>query len=266
MDLRKSLKNKKIGVKIAIVIAIVIVFSAIMLFTFWGCHISMPAEVMASIITGVFTSITFLGTLAILFNNSKNNKEKSLLDVVTKNRADWIKEMKGLFSEYFIEYDKNKDKRSNLIKIKNKISLRLNPNELIAQEILSKLSKLTELDKKSNFDLRDETETQIRLYLKCEWERVKFETKEGLKKYDFNYEFRKIELINYLNSEKVDFKIINALKDNSLPKDLSLEKKQIEVEKFKKDTIGKIESFKLSRDKVIMMNRRIKLELSKNKN
>ncbi|EGS5729747.1 hypothetical protein I8540_002960 [Clostridium perfringens] len=63
---------------------------------------------MSSIITGFLTSITFLGTILVLCNTWESNKEKSLLDVVTKNRADWVKEMKGLFSEYFIEYNKIK--------------------------------------------------------------------------------------------------------------------------------------------------------------
>lgn len=104
--------------------------------------------------------------------------------------------MKNLFSKYFTEYDKLKEneKYCKLIEIKNEISLTLNPNGVIDNEILNSLEKLTN---NKNSTLRKKLEIKIKVYLKCEWERIKFETKEGLKEYDFEYEFEKILLINH---------------------------------------------------------------------
>lgn len=155
-------------------------------------------------ISGYFTLAALIGTILTLGYTWQSSKEKNLVEVVTKNRADWVKEMKELFSNYFTKYDEEKigkhsdntkeGEEDTLIKIRNKISLRLNPNGVIDNDILLMLDELNDSIKNSeSSDLRIKAETKIKLYLKCEWERIKFETKEGIKKYDFEKEFEKIE-------------------------------------------------------------------------
>lgn len=155
-------------------------------------------------ISGYFTLAALIGTILTLGYTWQSSKEKNLVEVVTKNRADWVKEMKELFSNYFTKYDEEKigkhsdntkeGEEDTLIKIRNKISLRLNPNGVIDNDILLMLDELNDSVKNSeSSDLRIKAETKIKLYLKCEWERIKFETKEGIKKYDFEKEFEKIE-------------------------------------------------------------------------
>ncbi|MGU8470238.1 hypothetical protein ACV3P7_03160 [Clostridium perfringens] len=166
-------------------------------------------EVVASCITGIFTLGASLVAIFTIVNTWNTSKEKNLIEVITKNRAEWVKEMKLLFSDYFNAYDnsKNKDK---LIKIRNSISLRLNPNGKIDNEILKDLDIL--LNKKDK-NLRYNLEIKVKLYLKCEWERIKFETREGLKEYNFEREFKKIKSKNcYINKTLISNEKIKKFK------------------------------------------------------
>lgn len=161
-------------------------------------------------ISGYFTMAALIGTMVTLGYTWQSNKEKNLVEVVTKNRADWVKEMKELFSEYFTKYDELRDNKNNinsnevsnskertLKQIRNEISLRLNPNGVIDNDILLMLDNLNKDVKNSeSSNLRIKAETEIKLYLKCEWERIKFETKNGLKRYNFENEFKKIKSYN----------------------------------------------------------------------
>ncbi|MCX0380048.1 hypothetical protein LI055_10495 [Clostridium perfringens] len=284
MDFRKILKSKKFWISITVIILVILLlFSIVISFSFWGCKKWIPPEIMASIITGFFTLITFLGTVLAICITWRTSKEKSLLEVITKNRADWVKEMKELFSDYFTKYDElEEDKESNnttktnrnpdknnikgntLVQIRNKISLRLNPNGVIDNDILESLDDLI---KKRDANLRDRLEIKIKLYLKCEWERIKFETKEGLKDYDFDYEFEKIQLINYFGNKKVDYKFINNLLiKGKIPKEFLTEDNQLEEDKidnFKKNIIIKIKENNFTKDKVIELRENIESKLSK---
>ncbi|HII4440513.1 TPA: hypothetical protein ACY4R4_001331 [Clostridium perfringens] len=163
-------------------------------------------------ISGYFTLAALIGTVLTLGYAWQSSREKNLVEVVTKNRADWVKEMKKLFSEYFTKYDELKDNKNIIIsntnsdeestrkdrtltEIRNEISLRLNPNDVIDNDILLMLDDLKDnLKKTDSSNLRIKAEIEIKLYLKCEWERIKFETKNGLEKYDFESKFKQIKL------------------------------------------------------------------------
>ncbi|MDM0625040.1 hypothetical protein [Clostridium perfringens] len=280
MDLKKIFFSRK--KMIFRIIAIVLVIIASVCFIDHKKYIS--SEVSASIISGIFTIITFLGTVVAICITWKTNKEKSLLEVVTKNRAEWVKELKKLFSEYFTKYDELKDTKNSIIsntnsdqstiakectltQIKTEISLRLNPIGKIDNEILNDLSRLTnEFGKYRKSDLRDKTETKIKLYLKCEWERIKFEAKEGLKKYDFEYEFEKVQLINYILDENVDREFIKVLLNSGkIPYefirgcDVLNEKKN---NNFKEKIIARIKDNNFKREEVIEFRNNIERELS----
>ncbi|EPB8178467.1 hypothetical protein ACRTAO_001129 [Clostridium perfringens] len=274
MDLKKIFFSRK--KMIFRIIAMVLVIIASVCFMDHKKYIS--SEVLASIISGIFTIITFLGTVVAICITWKTNKEKSLLEVVTKNRAEWVKELKKLFSEYFTKYDELKDTKNNsdqstiakertLTQIKTEISLRLNPIGKIDNEILNDLRRLTnEFGKYRKSDLRDKTETKIKLYLKCEWERIKFEAKEGLKKYDFEYEFEKVQLINYILDKNVDREFIKVLLNSGkIPYefirgcDVLNEKKN---NNFKEKIIARIKDNNFKREKVIEFRNNIERELS----
>lgn len=174
-------------------------------------NIGFVEENIKEFILGYFTLAALSGTGLTICYTWQTSKEKNLLEVVTKNRAEWVKEMKELFSKYFSEYDKlnNNDDITDLREVRNQISLRLNPNDNIDNYILKDLDALLH---KKNEQLRNELETNIKLYLKCEWERIKFETREGLKKYDFEREFKKIKANNkdtIRKSLKLNNKLIN---------------------------------------------------------
>ncbi|MDK0918483.1 MAG: hypothetical protein E6936_10050 [Clostridium perfringens] len=252
-------------------------------------------------ISGYFTLAALIGTILTLGYTWQSSKEKNLIEVVTKNRADWVKEMKVLFSDYFTKYDELKDNKNNintnldegttvkertLTQIRNEISLRLNPNGVIDNEILSDLNNLileskktsnnkaetkkVKRNKKSKSDsikgkklsLREKVEKKIKIYLKCEWERIKFETKEGLKEYDFEYEFKKIQLINYFNYEEITVKELNnilieiKLNQKSLLKKI-YPQKTLSDEDINKQILKKIKKDKLSRKQVIQIITRI---------
>lgn len=230
-------------------------------------------EVAASIISGIFTIITFLGTVVAICITWKTNKEKSLLEVVTKNRANWVKEMKELFSKFFAKYDEEKiDETSDsikgfekdtLIKIRNEISLKLNPNGVIDNNILESLDNLI---KNRDFNLRDRLEIKIKLYLKCEWERIKFETREGLEDYDFEYEFEKVQLINYILDKNVDCKLIKRLSiDEKIPYEFIRGYGVLNEEKindFKEKIISRIKNTNFKKEKVIEFRKNLEIELS----
>ncbi|MDH2474496.1 hypothetical protein [Clostridium perfringens] len=202
MDIKKILK--------AFIIFIFFI-AAIILIIFIGIHVRYKLvnlefndSNIKEFISGYFTMAALIGTMVTLGYTWQSNKEKNLVEVVTKNRADWVKEMKELFSEYFTKYDElinNKNninsKERTLKQIRNEISLRLNPNGGIDNDILLMLDNLNKDVKNSeSSNLRIKAETEIKLYLKCEWERIKFETKNGLKRYNFENEFKKIKSYN----------------------------------------------------------------------
>ena len=262
---RKILKKIKLAFYTFVIVGIVISIYFILKYVL--IKNGFDKEVVGSTITSSFTTLTFLGAMATIYFTWKGNKEKNLVEIVTKNRADWVKEMKVLFSDYFTRYDELKYYEKNakiegetLVQIKNKISLRLNPNGIIDNEILDDLNNLTnKFGQYRKSTLRDKTEIKIKLYLKCEWERIKFETKEGLEEYDFEYEFKKIQVINYFtNKEKLSKKLYNILTEvNLIKKELNKEElSQKEFNKIKK-VLYKIEKDKISRNKVIDLSKKI---------
>ncbi|MGJ0701368.1 hypothetical protein, partial [Clostridium perfringens] len=237
MDFKRYIK---IVITLFFTIAVIMCMGVIVRFSL--LKIKFVEDNITPFITGYFTITALIGTGLTLGNTWQVSKEKNLVDVVTKNRSEWVKEMKELFSDYFTKYDElkeyknsentnnsNKDSENNkssgdtLIQIRNKISLRLNPNGVIDNEILLILDSLINKSKETNIyekdkgeeevvsnleykeSLRKIAENKIKVYLKCEWERIKFETKEGLKEYDFEYEFEKIQLINHIYNENAKF-------------------------------------------------------------
>ena len=248
-------------------------------------------------ITGYFTITALIGTGLTLGNTWQVSKEKNLVDVVTKNRSEWVKEMKELFSDYFTKYDElkeyknsentnnsNKDSENNkssgdtLIQIRNKISLRLNPNGVIDNEILLILDSLINKSKETNIyekdkgeeevvsnleykeSLRKIAENKIKVYLKCEWERIKFETKEGLKEYDFEYEFEKIQLINHIYNENAKF-LESLISSENLSDDVKKALKKLNNIKSEKEEIKKeevIKNNKLNKTEVKLLNKEYK--------
>ncbi|WP_217077725.1 MFS transporter [Clostridium baratii] len=230
--LNKKIVNKKIPLLITVMIVLMII--AINILGTILEYYQFDPEVSAAIISGIFGFITLIGTVITISITWISNKNKNLIEVVTKNRAEWVKEMKSLFSEYLSVYDNKKiylnlvRNNDDLEKIRNKISLRLNPNGVIDNEVLEYLD---ELIKKRDTNLRNMLEIKIKLYLKCEWERIKFETKGRLKEYDFEYEFEKIQLINHIENDKVSVEEMKKILENN-KKDFS--KKDIANEIIKK--------------------------------
>ena len=229
-------------------------------------------------------AITFFATIISAVVSAAVSKKiarnKRVIEIVTSNRVEWIKETRQLFSQY-ITYTKfyalkgvPKDTQKwfeELIELTNKIKLQLNPagskdkkiieeieklnksyeklfildsgesyiksreqvdSYLLADEkIQSYMDNICKLKNKEGYEkskeyydiaimiiqldlklelqnikyLSELIEIFYKIYLKCEWERVKVEAKNGIKcKYDFDKEFEEIE-----NNMSDDIKAIN---------------------------------------------------------
>ncbi|EHK2335177.1 hypothetical protein KCK34_001618 [Clostridium perfringens] len=230
------------------------------------------------------TVITLFATLVSAFVSAlvsmKIARNKRVIEIITSNRVEWIKETRQLFSQY-ITYTKfytlkgvPKDTKKwfeELMELTNKIKLQLNPAGDKDKKILKEIEKLNKAYEKlfilgsgkSSIKSREQVDSYLlddekiqsymdnickiknekgykeskeyydiaiiitqsdlklelqnikylsklieifyKIYLKCEWERVKVEAKKGIKcNYDFDKEFEKIE-----NSMSDDIKTIN---------------------------------------------------------
>lgn len=119
----------------------------------------------------------------MVFTNPNNSKKK--LDELLTNE---------IVENYIKKYKKNNDTyknyREDILK------------KIVIKDVYSSLSKV--------MNQKELIEIYVQIYLKCEWERVKVEAREGINaKYDFDKNFEKIENDMKKEIDEIKKKIIN---------------------------------------------------------
>lgn len=226
--------------KLSMAVKILAVGIAILVILWLNYKEILDSEVVASIITSIVTMLVVFITTRSTIIQSKINSETIIeqsksqrnIDAITKNRVEWMQKLKEYMSEYItivLEFAFSHDEeiynseveRINILA--NKTRLHLNFIGIADQYVLEKIKSInksieyingSDQSYKTFSYLQNKCLREIELltlyvqiYLKTEWERVKFESENGnTYKFDFDREFNKykeekLQEINILEDE-----------------------------------------------------------------
>lgn len=176
----------------------------------------------AGVGTIIASTIAALASLVGLFVGLCRQKRSDYLNIVSSNRVEWIQKLKKLISDYCEMMDKyqwnsEKPNRESIYKATAVIKLHLNFKGAPDRTILQMIRRINNIylgEEEYHLKNQHEVESWLnylllisQIYCKVEWERVKFEAKHRIRKFNFDDEFFK-----YLTDKLIQEQLLAYIK------------------------------------------------------